>query len=101
MGSYYELLGVASGASRDEIKKAYIRLARERHPDRFTDPADRQKADTFFKELTNAYNALSNDESRQDYDRSLQEPKRSVPEEIASDAFARGVAKFENNSTTR
>ena len=96
MGTYYELLAVQSGASREEIKQAYLRLVRERHPDRFTDPAERERADTFFKELTSAYNTLSNDQARQDYDRSLQAPKTTVPEEIASDAFARGVAKFEN-----
>ena len=96
MGTYYELLAVQSGASREEIKQAYLRLVRERHPDRFTDPAERERADTLFKELTSAYNTLSNDQARQEYDRSLRAPKTTVPEEIASDAFARGVAKLEN-----
>ena len=97
MGTYYELLAVQrSGASRDEIKQAYLRLVREHHPDRFSDPTEREHADAFFKELTSAYNTLSNDQARQDYDRRLEAPKTTVPEEIASDAFARGVAKFEN-----
>ena len=96
MGTYYELLNVPSGASRAEIKKAYLRLARERHPDKYPDPAEREKADAFFRELTSVYNTLSNDQTRQDYDRSLQAPKKTVPEEIARDAFARGVAKFKN-----
>ena len=96
MDTYYELLAVQSGASREEIKQAYLRLVRERHPDRFTDPAERERADTFFKELTSAYNTLSNDQARQDYDRSLQAPKTTVPEEIASGAFARGVTRFES-----
>ena len=96
MSSYYELLAVPPEASRDEIKQAYLRLARERHPDRFTDPAERERADAFFKELTSAYNTLSGVQTRQDYDRRLEAPKTTVPEEIASDAFARGVAKFES-----
>ena len=42
---FYSLLGIAKTASMAEIKKAYLQMARDNHPDRFTDPAERQEAD--------------------------------------------------------
>lgn len=62
---YYEVLGVPRTASLDEIKKAYRRLARQLHPDVNKD--DPHAADKF-KELTEAYQVLSNEESRRKYD---------------------------------
>ncbi|AHY46804.1 chaperone protein DnaJ [Rubrobacter radiotolerans] len=62
---YYEVLGVSRGASAQEIKKAYRKLARSHHPD--ANPND-PNAEERFKELTEAYEVLSNDESRRAYD---------------------------------
>ena len=62
---YYEILGLARGASEAEIKKAYRGLARKHHPD--ANPND-TGAEERFKELTEAYEVLSNPESRQAYD---------------------------------
>jgi molecular chaperone DnaJ len=62
---YYEVLGIARGASKDEIKKAYRRLAVQHHPDR--NPGDRE-AEEKFKEATEAYEVLADDRKRQAYD---------------------------------
>ncbi len=62
---YYELLGVARGVDDAAIKKAYRRLARELHPD----VSDVPDAEARFREVSEAYEVLSNAETRQLYDR--------------------------------
>jgi len=61
---FYQLLGVSREASNDDIKKAYRKLAREMHPDVNPDPAIAEK----FKEITAAYEVLSDPQKRQSYD---------------------------------
>lgn len=62
---YYETLGVQRGASEDEVKKAYRKLARQYHPDR--NPGDKQ-AESRFKEVQEAYDVLSDKKRRAQYD---------------------------------
>ena len=62
---YYEVLGLTSSASQDEIKKAYRTLAKKYHPD--MNPGDKE-AETKFKEVNEAYAVLSDEEKRQKYD---------------------------------
>ena len=65
---YYEVLGVAKGASEDEIKKAYRALAKKYHPDANKDD---KSAEAKFKEINEAYSVLSDKEKRAQYDLSL------------------------------
>ncbi len=63
---YYETLGISRTASLEEIKRAFRKLAMECHPDR--NPGDAE-AEARFKELSEAYSVLSDDEKRRRYDR--------------------------------
>ncbi|HEY4109267.1 molecular chaperone DnaJ [Puia sp.] len=63
---YYEVLGVAKGASADEVKKAYRKVAMQFHPDR--NPGDKAAEDKF-KEAAEAYEVLSDADKRSQYDR--------------------------------
>ena len=95
MIDYYQLLGVAPSSSPVDIRQAYARLARERHPDRFTDPAEKQRAQTAFQDITTAFNTLVNPRSRQEYDAARHRPQPRTPEDIARDAFERAQPLLE------
>lgn len=63
---YYEILGIEKTATPDEIKKAYRSLAKKYHPDVSTEP--KEVAEAKFKEISEAYEVLSDPEKRQLYD---------------------------------
>lgn len=68
---YYEILGVSDTADAADIKKSYRKLAREHHPDRNPDDAS---AEDRFKEIQEAYETLSDEEKRKQYDRFRKSP---------------------------
>ncbi|MCW2535797.1 MAG: chaperone DnaJ domain protein [Modestobacter sp.] len=73
---YYEVLGVSRDASPEELQQAFRRLARANHPDVNRDPGAEER----FKEINEAYSALSDPELRKRYDR-FGEDYRRVPED--------------------
>src|SRR5689334_18222584 len=77
---FYAVLGVNKSASSDEIKKAYRKLARDLHPDR---NPDNREAEEKFKAASEAYDVLSDDKKRKEYDE-----MRSL---FGSGAFRRGA----------
>ncbi|MCL5421683.1 MAG: molecular chaperone DnaJ [Nitrospirae bacterium] len=66
VNDYYEILGVPKGASQDDIKKSYRKLARKYHPD--LNPGDKA-AEQKFKEINEAYTVLGDPKKRGEYDR--------------------------------
>lgn len=87
---YYELLGVTSGASDEEIKKAFRRLVMQYHPDR--NPGDKEAEETF-KTIAEAYQVLSDPEKRALYDRY---GHTLGPEALGVDIFDFGRTPFED-----
>src|SRR5205807_3672334 len=85
---YYKVLGVGKGASDAEIKKAYRKLARKYHPDQ--NAGDKQ-AEERFKEISQAYDVLSDPEKRKAYDRGTGPFGFNVPGGFDPGAFGGGL----------
>jgi molecular chaperone DnaJ len=81
---YYEVLGVERGASSNDVRKAYKKLALKFHPDRNAGAAD---AEVKFKEVTEAYQVLSDDDKRRRYDQFGHEGLRGAPD-FGGDIFS-------------
>lgn len=73
---YYAILGVSSSAHASDIKRAYRKLALLYHPDRNPDPS----AELYIKEVNEAYDVLSDPESKRAYDLNRENPFRQVSE---------------------
>jgi molecular chaperone DnaJ len=70
MKDFYEILGVDKNVSDDDLKSAYKKLAKKWHPDRFStkSESERKEAEEKFKEISEAYDTLSDKQKRQMYD---------------------------------
>ena len=90
---FYKTLGVSKTASPDDIKKAYRKLARQHHPDANSGhgDADRDRAETKFKEISEAYDVLSDPQMRRKYD-AFGPDFRQVPDGVDPDTWARARA---------
>jgi curved DNA-binding protein len=84
---FYRILGVPRNASQDEIQQAYRRLARAYHPDVNHDP----EAEERFKDVSEAYDVLSDPQARRRYD-AFGADFRQVPEDVDPDAWNRARA---------
>lgn len=92
--SLFVRLGIAETAGRDEVKKAFLGLARQFHPDRFASPALADLADTvrdFFAAVNEAYEVLSDDRRRAEY-LAERKGKLAVSAEAARVDFLKGEA---------
>lgn len=65
---YYHILGVSEDSSFEEIKKSYRKLALKHHPDKSVDDVDKLKNEKIFQKISMAYQTLSDDNKRQEYD---------------------------------
>jgi curved DNA-binding protein len=84
---FYEVLGVSRDASPDEIQRAYRKLARTYHPDVNKDPG----AEARFQEIAEAYDVLSDPDTRRRYD-AFGHDFRQVPEDVDPETWARARA---------
>jgi DnaJ-class molecular chaperone len=83
---YYDILGLTPTCSKDDIKKNYKKLALKWHPDRNRDNKD--IAEEKFKKISEAYEILSDDDKRQQYDRFGTTDGQGVSFSNANDIFA-------------
>jgi len=85
---FYQILDVPREASQDDIQRAYRRLARTLHPDVNKDPAAEER----FKDISEAYNVLSDPQTRRRYD-AFGPDFRQVPEDVDPETWRRAQAR--------
>lgn len=101
--SYYEILGVTEQASVDDVRAAFRKLAKERHPDRFQGSLKRD-AEREFQAITEAYNVLIDADRRARYDQSRQTVGRDAgasPKELAKAMLAKAVGLMKSGELER
>jgi curved DNA-binding protein CbpA len=104
METYYSILQVSANATPDEIKRSYLKLAKKYHPDRFTDSEEKKTAHEKFSRITESYRILSDENLRQEYDRSLSKGTSKgdeAKETQAKNAFKRAIAFMKQNDPWR
>jgi len=95
--NYYEILGVSRDSPEEAIRAKFRALAREAHPDRFTDPTKKAAAEARFQVLTEAVNVLTNAQRRKAHDFDLDKGSGSGafdPAAVAKVYLAKGVKAY-------
>lgn len=94
--NFYQILGIPTNAKPEEVSKAYRKLVLKYHPDRIKDPKEKETAEETLKEITEAYNTLSNPKLKMEYDKTLSQPKpvEKSPQEKAREYFSQGMEYF-------
>ena len=95
MKDFYAILGVSRDATTQEIRRRFLELTREKHPDRFQGEAKRE-AEKEFQEITQAFNTLVTPELRREHDAALRQPEKrgADPEQVAKVYLQRGVKAY-------
>lgn len=96
MKDYYKTLGVNNKAALSEIKRAYRKLAVLYHPDKNPDP----EAESFFKEVNEAYDVLSDSAKRMDYDFKIQNPFHDIVLPVNAKPYHRDPAYHKRSKYT-
>lgn len=105
ISNYYTILGITEWASAEEIKSAYYKAAKEFHPDRhfhLKSDSVREKLNSIFSCITNAYSTLSDAKRRSDYGKCIANSAKPVAskEEIARSKFEQGMVEFKKGNYT-
>ncbi len=101
--NYYQILDVGDNASQEDVKKSYFRLARKFHPDLFSRdlPSETvQKIDVVFDQITKAYQTLSDERRKGEYDEQLKSPRTDDRKNLAKEAekrFRQGKTLFDQS----
>ncbi|UCE39933.1 MAG: DnaJ domain-containing protein [Candidatus Aminicenantes bacterium] len=99
--NYYQILDVAEDTSEEDVKKSYFRLARKFHPDLYSrelPPETIQKIDKVFDQITKAYQTLSDEKRKGEYDKQLSAPPGDEKKDLAKEAekrFRQGKTLFD------
>lgn len=99
--NYYTILGVPSNATTKQIRERFLQLAREQHPDRYTEEG-KEEAEAQFQEVTQAYNVLVDPNRRRQYDQELEQRKAGSDAAVAGQAarvyVKRGVEAYKKKN---
>jgi len=95
--TYYTILGVPKNATSKQVRERFLRLARDRHPDRFAEE-EKDDAEIAFQQITQAYNILHDQKRRRQYDEDQDLQSKSPTQDVNTQAarvyLRRGIEAF-------